>query len=118
MKQILLIGAVMEITSVTAHSQTIGTMLQQLGNLEQLRLTTQKGYNAVFDGLHEIGEIKAGEFHLHEAYFLSLNDGNPAITEQGRWVGALEGMQIDIMDAIYQAIQYYEYLKETTIKTK
>jgi hypothetical protein len=39
----------------------------------------QKGYSIVKDGTRIIGDIKEGDFNLHNGYFLSLKSVNPAI---------------------------------------
>jgi hypothetical protein len=44
----------------------------------------QKGYSIVKDGTRIIGDIKEGDFNLHNGYFLSLKSVNPAVKNYSR----------------------------------
>ena len=121
MKQIILIGAMLDAGSLITHAQTIGTMMQQLVSLERLRETTENGYNAVVSGIHKIGEIKDGELHLQQAYFLSLTEMNPAIIDDAREekeVDAMVKMQNYLLEELYKAMEYYKHMQQRNLKTE
>lgn len=112
MKKMILIGALLEGGSLTTHAQTIGTMLQELIALEQLRKTTGTGYKEVVNDLQEIENIMTGDLFIHHAYFLSLNELNPVLLQKKEEIRTLEDIQIEILDEIYKALKYYQYLKD------
>lgn len=59
-------------------------LLQQLAALQVYEGYLSKGYNIAKGGLYAIGNIKNGEFHLHEAFVSSLSRINPAIQHDSR----------------------------------
>ena len=54
-------------------------LTQQVAALQVYEGYLSKGYNIAKNGLHLIGDAKNGELHLHEAFFSSLSQINPAI---------------------------------------
>ena len=70
-------------------------LTQQLAALQVYEGYLSKGYKIANGGLHAIGDIKNGEFHLHEAFFSSLSLVNPAIRHYSRIVDII-ALQRDI----------------------
>ena len=62
------------------HAQMDRTeMLDQIAQLQLFITQAEKGYQIVHQGLAAIGEIKQGDFNLHQVFFNSLQLVNPAI---------------------------------------
>jgi hypothetical protein len=59
-------------------------MLLQIAALKVYLEYTQKGYTAVKKGFHFIGDLKKGEFKLHQDYFKSLGKVNPKIKKYAK----------------------------------
>lgn len=68
----------------------------------------QKGYAIASKGLTIIGEIKNGEFNLHEDFFNSLIFVNPVIKKWNK-VAVIIALQIQL---IKQANNGFKYIKE------
>lgn len=56
----------------------------------------QKGYTIATTGLHVIGDIKEGDFNLHDNYFSSLKAVNPHIKGCSR-IAAIISLQVKII---------------------
>jgi hypothetical protein len=56
-------------------------LLTQIAELKIYAGLLQKGYTVVSDGLKMVSDIKNGEFNLHNAFFTSLTQINPAILQ-------------------------------------
>lgn len=54
-------------------------LLEQIAALKVYQSYLSKGYSIVKDGLGTIKKIKSGEFGLHDLYFASLKNINPAV---------------------------------------
>lgn len=78
--------------SVVAAGQTADEWLRQkrtqikyyVEQVGALRIYTElggKGYEIFGDGLRMIGDIKTGDFRLHNRYFESLSSVNPAVQQ-------------------------------------
>jgi hypothetical protein len=115
MKQLIIIGALLEGSALTAHGQTIQTMLQQLSALEQYRKTVEAGQHQVVDGLHEIAHLKMDDLLIHEAFFGSFDDLKPVILENGNAIN-LQTVQFQIIEGLYNALDYYHHLRDQTSK--
>ncbi|WP_207515942.1 hypothetical protein [Longitalea luteola] len=59
-------------------------LLNQIAALQVYTDYLQKGYTIVKDGTWLIGDIKQGDFNLHNGYFFSLRSVNPAIRNYSR----------------------------------
>jgi hypothetical protein len=59
-------------------------LMQQIAALEVYKEFLQKGYGVIKDGSKLIGDIKKGEFDLHQDYFGSLKNVNPEIRKRSR----------------------------------
>ncbi len=68
-----------------AHAQEdIQTMLKQIAKLEIYIVDLEKGYSVAREGLTAIGEIKNGEFSLHNLFFSSLQKVNPSVARYSK----------------------------------
>jgi hypothetical protein len=63
--------------------------LQQIAALGVYTKDLKSGYKTVSNGLNTIHEAKNGEFSLHQAYFNSLSNVNPAIKRDPKVNGIL-----------------------------
>lgn len=54
-------------------------LIKQIAALEDLLLTGEKGWRIAEAGIRDIGQIKNGEFNMHQAFFQSLKTINPLI---------------------------------------
>jgi hypothetical protein len=59
-------------------------LVNQIAALKVYGDYLEKGYTIVKDGTRLIGDIKQGDFNLHNGYFLSLKSVNPAIKNYTR----------------------------------
>jgi hypothetical protein len=59
-------------------------LLEQIAALQVYAGYVKKGYGIAKDGLHLIGDIKNGDFNLHDDYFNSLKNVNPVIKKYPR----------------------------------
>jgi hypothetical protein len=106
MKSILLVVALLGAASRTIHAQTVPVLIEQLTALSTLLQTTEKGYRLVENGLKTIGDIKTGEFLLHEGYFDSLSVVKPAIINDPR-VTAIRSLQVTLVQQINADLDYW-----------
>lgn len=65
----------------------------------------QKGYSIVKDGTRLIGDIKEGDFNLHNGYFVSLKAVNPAIKNYSR-VAAILSEQAALLQQFRGLIKF------------
>lgn len=65
-------------------------LLQQVAALQVYIGYAQKGYRRAKDGLDFIGDVKNGEFRLHNAFFGSLKSINPEIRKYYKVAGIIE----------------------------
>ena len=63
--------------------------LQQIAALGVYTKDLKSGYKTVSNGLNTIHDAKNGEFNLHQAYFNSLSNVNPAIKSDPKVSGIL-----------------------------
>lgn len=59
-------------------------LLQQIAALQVYIDYAAKGYKIAGDGIHAVRDIKKGDFNLHENFFKSLYQINPAIKKYGK----------------------------------
>lgn len=59
-------------------------LFQQIAALKVYIDYAQKGYQIAADGVHAVRDIKRGDFNLHDNYFKSLYQINPAIKKYGK----------------------------------
>lgn len=71
-------------------------LLQQVAALQVYIGYAKKGYNIAKDGLGFIGDVKNGEFGLHNAFFGSLKSVNPEIRKYYKVAQIIE-LQADIL---------------------
>jgi hypothetical protein len=57
---------------------------EQIVKLQFYLSYVKKGYNIVNKGLNTIGDIKTGDFHLHEDFFTSLQTVSPGVKNYAR----------------------------------
>lgn len=65
----------------------------------------KKGYSIVKDGTRLIGDIKEGDFNLHNGYFLSLKSVNPVIKNDTR-VAAILSSQAALLQQFKGLIKF------------
>jgi hypothetical protein len=66
-------------TSACPAQSLIVTMTEQLAKLELYLHETEQGYAIFQKGLSAIGDIKNGDFHLHQLFFGSLETVSPSV---------------------------------------
>ena len=95
MKKIIALLVLFSCLMGSIHAQTwdewfkqkktqIKYLTQQMAALQVYEVYLSKGYKIAKGGLHTIGDIKNGEFDLHEAFFSSLLHINPSIQHYSR----------------------------------
>lgn len=104
----LLVLIMIAMLSVTANAQK-KYMLQQIAALQVYIGYLQKGYSIAKKGLNIIGDLKKGEFNLHDNYFNSLKIVNPKIRNSQKVSGCIT-LQIQILNAFNSA---YKQLKQS-----
>ncbi len=72
-------------------------LAQQIAALQVYIEFAKKGYDIAQTGLHTIGDIKNGDFHLHTLFFDGLKAVNPAVSKYPRVKDIL-----DLQQAILQ----------------
>jgi hypothetical protein len=77
--------------------------LEQIAALRVYAQSARKGYTMVKDGLTVIGDLKNGEFHLHQNYFHSLKSVNPKIKAYWKVAGII-AMQMSMAKQYQQAL--------------
>ena len=75
-------------------------MLAQIAKLQLFISQTEKGYQLVREGLTTIGDIKKGDFNLHQAFFTSLQLVSPEIRSYVKIADILT-MQADMLSAYH-----------------
>lgn len=71
-------------------------LIQQIAALKGYIEVAQKGYKIAKEGLDFIGDMKRGEFNLHDAFFNSLQSINPEIRKYYK-VAEIVGLQSEIL---------------------
>jgi hypothetical protein len=79
-------------------------MLQQIAALQVYIGYAEKGYSIAQEGLSVIGDIKKGEFDLHNVFFNSLKNVNPSISSYSKVVDIIS-YQLNIIADFKKAIQ-------------
>jgi hypothetical protein len=64
-------------------------LLQQIAALKVYIDYAQKGYQIAADGVHAVRDIKRGDFNLHDNFFKSLYQVNPAVKKYAKVAGIL-----------------------------
>lgn len=77
-------------------------LLEQIAALQVYVGYVQKGYGIAKDGLHLIGDIKNGDFSLHDNYFNSLKNVNPVVKKYPR-VDDILSIQDEIIKMVQRA---------------
>lgn len=95
MKKIIVAIVACFVVSLPLHAQTWSEwfqqkktqkkyLLQQIAALQVYMDYAEKGYKIAGDGIHAVRDIKKGDFNLHEAFFKSLYQINPAIKKYAK----------------------------------
>ncbi|MBS1915565.1 MAG: hypothetical protein JST87_04760 [Bacteroidetes bacterium] len=79
-------------------------MLAQIADLDIYISEAEKGYDIAKKGLTIIGELKKGEFDLHNTFFTSLKNVNPAITNYSK-VADIISYEISIVGSFKKILQ-------------
>ena len=77
-------------------------LLQQIAVLQVYIADAQKGYKIAKQGLDFIGNMKKGEFDLHNDFFNSLKNVNPSVSKDAK-VKDIATIQSNILDCCNQA---------------
>lgn len=85
------------ITSLRAQMDRT-EMIDQIAKLEYFLSQAEKGYQIARQGLTLIGDIKQGDFNLHNLFFQSLSLVNPSIRAYIK-VADMITMQLDMVTA-------------------
>ncbi len=102
------------LVGIQAFSQNkIVVMLEQIAKYEVYLSYLKKGYDIVNKGLTLIGDIKHGDFSLHQDYFNSLDNVNPKIKSDAK-IAAMIALQAEMLSG-YQA--YYKKFKASGMFT-
>lgn len=88
-------------------------LLQQIAGLQVYIGYVQKGYSIAQDGLDLIGDIKDGEFNLHNDYFNSLKTVNPQIKKSSK-VADIIALQLKIVNVYKNALSQIKQSKTFT----
>lgn len=78
-------------------------LLQQNAALKVYIDYAEKGYNIAKQGLQTIRSIKKGDFNLHNGFFTSLKEVNPAIKNWSRLAGII-AIQIKIVKQVKEVM--------------
>jgi len=125
---LIILASVFVLPARPAHAQMDREeMLAQIAKLQVLISETEKGYEIVREGLTIIGDIKQGDFNLHQLFFNSLMLVKPEIRRyikvadmltmqatmlsayhagysQFKAAGLFSPHQVDYINALYQGI--------------
>jgi hypothetical protein len=77
---------------------------EQLAGLQLYISKIEKAAQIVGNGLQDIKEIKNGEFNLHQAFFGSLSQVNPAVAKM-ELVGEIIALQVAIIEQYSAALK-------------
>ena len=106
MKKISVLVILFSFIAGSLHAQTweewfkqkktqIKYLTQQVAALQVYEGYVSKGYQIAKGGLHTIGDIKNGEFTLHETFFSSLTHINPSLQQYSR-IADIVALQLNI----------------------
>jgi hypothetical protein len=127
MKKMLVVGVLM-IWTQSLFAQTfaewfkqkktqIKYLTQQIAALQVYAGYLGKGYHIAQQGLTTIGEIKKGEFGLHQVFFSSLSAINPSIGQYAK-VAEIISLQLSIVEkykSCYQKVQQSSYFNSKEV---
>src|SRR4051794_30947843 len=82
-------------------------LLEQIAALKVYLGYLQKGYLITRKGLTTIGNIKQGDFNLHDDFFSSLKNVNPAIRKYSK-VADIIAFQLEIVDRYKKTYKYVQ----------
>jgi hypothetical protein len=90
----------------SGQEKNVRAMLEQLAALKQYGATLEKGYRLAEDGLHLVRDLQAGELHLHQVFFGSLQQADDAVLS---WPGGKRCIvEMDLMESDFdRAIEQY-----------
>jgi hypothetical protein len=114
-KLIVLALAVMAFRQVSAQTfaewfeqrkTRIQYMLKQIAALQVYIGDAEKGYKIVEQGVHTIGDIKNGEFNLHDVFFNSLKTVSPTVKNMAE-IGEIIALQASIVEQFRRSLKTY-----------
>lgn len=79
-------------------------LIEQIAALQAYLGEVQQGYTTLHKGLSLIGDIKNGEFSLHQNYFNDLNAVNPSIMKYPKVAGILS-LQLGMLRQYHDALR-------------
>jgi hypothetical protein len=80
-------------------------LVNQIAALQVYAGYLQKGYTIVKDGTRLIGDIKQGDFNLHNGYFSALRSVNPAFASYSR-VAVIISDQATILQHLKELLKF------------
>ena len=81
---------------------------EQIASLQAYALVAEKGYDIARSGLDAIGNIKKGDFAIHENYFSSLQKVNPNVKAYAK-IAAIIALQAGLVKSCHrQRVQLRE----------
>ena len=108
MKKVI-IGIVICVSATSAQAQMadiLQTMIKQIAALQGYISTVEKGYKIAQEGLTTIGDIKNGEFNLHQAFFNSLKTVDPSVKNTAKVIEIID-LQSSISKSLANALSRY-----------
>lgn len=79
---------------------------KQISELQVYIGEAEKGYSIMENGINTIGQIKKGEFNLHNAFYSSLESVNPTIAKLGE-VADIIALQAAIVERFSSSLSRY-----------
>lgn len=98
MKKASLIVVVAFLAIRSMAQDVITVRIEQIAKLEVYLSYLKKGYDIVNKGLTLIGDIKHGDFSMHQDYFNSLEWVNPQVKGDAK-IAAMIAMQVQMLSA-------------------
>ena len=98
MKKTFLIVGIAFLVIRSMAQDVITVRIEQIAKLEVYLSYLKKGYDIVNKGLTLIGDIKHGDFSMHQDYFNALDKVNPQVKSDAK-IAAMIAMQAQMISA-------------------
>jgi len=107
MKRILIIAALCVGWGLVAHAQQgLSTWLEELAALRTLEQTVSQGYKIATSGIRNIGDLRADEYQLHQAYYGGLETVSTAVADNPKTV-ELENLLETLEQRLTSELKYW-----------
>ena len=107
MKRVFIIGALCCGYAASSHGQALYTYVEELAALQALDKTETQGYQESTDGLGQIGDLRQGEYRLHNDFYTSLGTVNPKILADPRTT-ELEALLPTLITQLQNELDYWQ----------